>query len=179
MDSSGPRRETSCGKTRRETKRLPRKKPTGILSFLSPRRCRHFRSRRLHAGAQAGMPVPPRVAAKSRASACRRVVTCALVEAACVKNPKRWCNAFTGLTTFPGRLSVDPVGRAPLVYRLLCVLPKHERSVRLRHGAPTRDRARSHQRKATGGEGGIRTPGSFRPSGFQDRRDRPLCHLSD
>ena len=30
----------------------------------------------------------------------------------------------------------------------------------------------------TGGEGGIRTPGSFRPNGFQDRRDRPLCHLS-
>ncbi len=29
-----------------------------------------------------------------------------------------------------------------------------------------------------GGEGGIRTPGALRLSGFQDRRDRPLCHLS-
>jgi uncharacterized protein len=29
-----------------------------------------------------------------------------------------------------------------------------------------------------GGGGGIRTPGSFRPNGFQDRRDRPLCHPS-
>ena len=30
-----------------------------------------------------------------------------------------------------------------------------------------------------GGEGGIRTPGTLRFSGFQDHRDRPLCHLSD
>lgn len=29
-----------------------------------------------------------------------------------------------------------------------------------------------------GGGGGIRTPGTLRLSGFQDRRDRPLCHLS-
>ena len=29
-----------------------------------------------------------------------------------------------------------------------------------------------------GGERGIRTPGSFRNNGFQDRRIRPLCHLS-
>ena len=28
------------------------------------------------------------------------------------------------------------------------------------------------------GEGGIRTHGTLRPSGFQDRRDSPLCHLS-
>ena len=28
------------------------------------------------------------------------------------------------------------------------------------------------------GEGGIRTPGALRLNGFQDRRDRPLCHLS-
>ncbi len=30
----------------------------------------------------------------------------------------------------------------------------------------------------TGGEGGIRTPGTFRPTAFRVRRDRPLCHLS-
>ena len=30
----------------------------------------------------------------------------------------------------------------------------------------------------TGGERGIRTPGSFHFNGFQDRRIRPLCHLS-
>ena len=29
-----------------------------------------------------------------------------------------------------------------------------------------------------GGEGGIRTHGGFHLSGFQDRRNRPLCHLS-
>ena len=29
-----------------------------------------------------------------------------------------------------------------------------------------------------GGEGGIRTHGSLRINGFQDRRNRPLCHLS-
>jgi hypothetical protein len=28
------------------------------------------------------------------------------------------------------------------------------------------------------GERGIRTPGTSRFNGFQDRRDRPLCHLS-
>jgi hypothetical protein len=30
-----------------------------------------------------------------------------------------------------------------------------------------------------GGEGGIRTRGGSHLSGFQDRRNRPLCHLSD
>jgi hypothetical protein len=29
-----------------------------------------------------------------------------------------------------------------------------------------------------GGERGIRTPGTSRFNGFQDRRNRPLCHLS-
>ena len=29
------------------------------------------------------------------------------------------------------------------------------------------------------GEGGIRTPGTLQYNGFQDRRDRPLCHLSN
>ena len=29
-----------------------------------------------------------------------------------------------------------------------------------------------------GGETGIRTPGTSRYNGFQDRRNRPLCHLS-
>jgi hypothetical protein len=29
-----------------------------------------------------------------------------------------------------------------------------------------------------GGERGIRTPGTFQYNGFQDRRIRPLCHLS-
>ena len=28
------------------------------------------------------------------------------------------------------------------------------------------------------GEGGIRTPGGSHLNGFQDRRNRPLCHLS-
>ena len=28
------------------------------------------------------------------------------------------------------------------------------------------------------GETGIRTPGTFQYNGFQDRRNRPLCHLS-
>ena len=29
-----------------------------------------------------------------------------------------------------------------------------------------------------GGERGIRTPGGLTLNGFQDRRNRPLCHLS-
>ncbi len=29
------------------------------------------------------------------------------------------------------------------------------------------------------GEGEIRTPGAFRHAGFQDRCNRPLCHLSE
>ncbi len=33
-------------------------------------------------------------------------------------------------------------------------------------------------RERRGGEGGIRTHGDLRLSGFQDRRIRPLCHLS-
>ena len=37
---------------------------------------------------------------------------------------------------------------------------------------------RAALRTKTGGEGGIRTPGAFQLSGFQDRRNRPLCHLS-
>jgi hypothetical protein len=34
-------------------------------------------------------------------------------------------------------------------------------------------------RNGIGGEGGIRTPGPLTVNGFQDRRIRPLCHLSD
>ena len=33
-------------------------------------------------------------------------------------------------------------------------------------------------RSADGGRGEIRTHGTLRPSGFQDRRNRPLCHPS-
>lgn len=33
--------------------------------------------------------------------------------------------------------------------------------------------------KAYCGERGIRTPGTSQFNGFQDRRDRPLCHLSN
>ena len=32
--------------------------------------------------------------------------------------------------------------------------------------------------KTISGERGIRTPGASQLNGFQDRRDRPLCHLS-
>ena len=32
--------------------------------------------------------------------------------------------------------------------------------------------------QASSGEGGIRTPGTSRFDGFHDRRNRPLCHLS-
>ena len=32
--------------------------------------------------------------------------------------------------------------------------------------------------KTLGGERGIRTPGGVTLNGFQDRRNRPLCHLS-
>ena len=37
----------------------------------------------------------------------------------------------------------------------------------------------SYAVKKTGGERGIRTPGTLQYNGFQDRRDRPLCHLSN
>lgn len=32
--------------------------------------------------------------------------------------------------------------------------------------------------KVFSGETGIRTPGALQHNGFQDRRNRPLCHLS-
>jgi hypothetical protein len=32
--------------------------------------------------------------------------------------------------------------------------------------------------KLSGGERGIRTPGGITHNGFQDRRIKPLCHLS-
>jgi site-specific DNA recombinase len=32
--------------------------------------------------------------------------------------------------------------------------------------------------KTSSGERGIRTPGGITLNGFQDRRNRPLCHLS-
>ena len=35
-----------------------------------------------------------------------------------------------------------------------------------------------YNRAPFGGEGGIRTPGTLRHSGFQDRRFKPLSHLS-
>jgi hypothetical protein len=35
-----------------------------------------------------------------------------------------------------------------------------------------------HLSLAFGGERGIRTPGTSQFNGFQDRRNRPLCHLS-
>ena len=34
------------------------------------------------------------------------------------------------------------------------------------------------QNLISGGERGIRTPGASQLNGFQDRRNRPLCHLS-
>jgi hypothetical protein len=38
---------------------------------------------------------------------------------------------------------------------------------------------KTYQKKLNfGGERGIRTPGNLRFNGFQDRRIRPLCHLS-
>ena len=39
-------------------------------------------------------------------------------------------------------------------------------------------RVRKSDRTSDGGEGGIRTPGPLRVNGFQDRRYRPLSHLS-
>jgi hypothetical protein len=42
-------------------------------------------------------------------------------------------------------------------------------------GCPTRRRGNLVQKY---GGGGIRTHGTLRPSGFQDRRNRPLCHPS-
>ncbi len=35
-----------------------------------------------------------------------------------------------------------------------------------------------YNQEEIGGEGGIRTPGRLPFNGFQDRRIRPLCHLS-
>ena len=40
------------------------------------------------------------------------------------------------------------------------------------------DNRLSQSFKICGGEGGIRTPGPLQVNGFQDRRDRPLRHLS-
>ncbi len=37
---------------------------------------------------------------------------------------------------------------------------------------------RLHQSLQFRGERGIRTPGTLLYNGFQDRRDRPLCHFS-
>lgn len=37
---------------------------------------------------------------------------------------------------------------------------------------------RISQLMVSSGERGIRTPGGFHLNGFQDRRIRPLCHLS-
>ncbi len=56
-------------------------------------------------------------------------------------------------------------------------LPRKE--IRFRRG----ERPRSHDLRGinleiSGGERGIRTPGGLHLNGFQDRRNRPLCHLS-
>ncbi len=50
-------------------------------------------------------------------------------------------------------------------------------------GKPLSDKIKTGQLRhcpvlSAGGERGIRTPGSFHFNGFQDRRIRPLCHLS-
>ena len=46
-----------------------------------------------------------------------------------------------------------------------------------------RDKKKSHKHNVCrtfigSGETGIRTPGTSQYNGFQDRRNRPLCHLS-
>ena len=46
------------------------------------------------------------------------------------------------------------------------------------HPYPMWRQPRVARRAKRGGERGIRTPGAFRHNGFQDRRIRPLCHLS-
>ena len=58
-------------------------------------------------------------------------------------------------------------GRHPSLCALLV-----NRSETIRSSSPSGRRAKD------GGEGGIRTPGALRLSGFQDRRVKPLCHLS-
>jgi hypothetical protein len=53
-----------------------------------------------------------------------------------------------------------------LMLKLRCAKPGNKKA-RLKSGF-----------KKAGGEGGIRTPGPVTVNGFQDRRNRPLCHLS-
>ena len=60
----------------------------------------------------------------------------------------------------------------------------YDRVIALAHRFKLNDATASHARAfdtardELGGEGGIRTPGTFQFNGFQDRRIRPLCHLS-
>ena len=58
------------------------------------------------------------------------------------------------------------------------VLPLSLRSFGSNHLVGRGFKSHPHLALCAGGEGGIRTHGWFPIFGFQDRRDRPLCHLS-
>ena len=60
------------------------------------------------------------------------------------------------------RSAVLPIGRTPAVVLIAA-----------------NKKASAEEASLIGGEGGIRTPGRLQTfNGFQDRRIRPLCHLS-
>ena len=56
--------------------------------------------------------------------------------------------------------------------------PKPRLKSKLFAGAPIKKKPLSWLDLKCCGERGIRTPGGFTLNGFQDRRNRPLCHLS-
>ena len=83
------------------------------------------------------------------------------------------------------RHSLSPRRRGPCRNEPVCwehtfflCLPARLQASLLRSGTNTKKPEDFHLPVLFSGEGGIRTPGSSQINGFQDRRNRPLCHLS-
>ena len=89
------------------------------------------------------------------------------------------CSPWRAAHSLPPRRR-GPCRNEPVCWEhtfFLC-LPARLQASLLRSGTNTKKPEDFHLPVLFCGEGGIRTPGSSQINGFQDRRNRPLCHLS-
>ena len=89
------------------------------------------------------------------------------------------CSPWRAAHSLPPRRR-GPCRNEPVCWEhtfFLC-LPARLQASLLRSGTNTKKPEDFHLPVLFSGEGGIRTPGSSQINGFQDRRNRPLCHLS-
>ena len=82
------------------------------------------------------------------------------------RHPNRW--------TKPLKIPVHRIGHSNALKKgCFCLIRGKEKTL-----TSLKIRVLRHFAYCFGGERGIRTPGPSQANGFQDRRDRPLCHFS-